>query len=88
VRVSDSRGIPRPVERVLVSKEDAARMLAMSIDHFERHVQPDLRLVRSGRLVRVPVDELHRWADRSAAHTLQGGVTRVSATRRSAETRS
>ncbi len=49
-------------------------MLAMSVDHFERHVQPDLRLVRSGRLVRVPVRELHRWADEKAARTLESAA--------------
>ncbi len=57
-------GTPRPVEPVLVAKEDAARLLAMSVDHFERLVQPDLRLVR------VPVRELHRWAEGNAARTL------------------
>ncbi len=72
--VSQGLGILPPHERVLVSKGDAARMLAMSVDHFERHVQPDLRLVRSGRLVRVPVRELHRWADEKAARTLESAA--------------
>lgn len=34
----------------------------MSVDHFERYVQPDLRTVIAGRLVLVPVSELERWA--------------------------
>ena len=61
----------RPVEPVLVTRQEAARLLAMSLDHFERYVQPDLRLVRPGRLVLVPVAELHRWADEQAARTLE-----------------
>jgi hypothetical protein len=38
----------------------------MSLDSFERHVQPDLRLIRRGRLRLVPVDELRRWATEQA----------------------
>jgi hypothetical protein len=38
----------------------------MSVDHFERHVQPNLKLVRSGRLRLVPVSELQRWLDATA----------------------
>ncbi len=63
-----------PVEPVLVTREEAARLLAMSLDHFERHVQPDLRLVRPGRKVLVPVRELHEWADRNAAQTLENAA--------------
>ena len=61
----------RAVDPVLVTREDAARALAMSLDHFERHVQPELRLVRTGRKVLVPVRELHRWAEENAARTLE-----------------
>ena len=61
----------RTVDPVLVTREDAARALAMSLDHFERYVQPELRLVRTGRKVLVPVRELHAWADRHAARTLE-----------------
>jgi hypothetical protein len=60
-------------ERVALTRREAADSLGMSVDHFERHVLPDLRVIRSGRLVLVPVAELRRWADRAAALTL-GGV--------------
>jgi integrase len=38
----------------------------MSLDSFERHVQPELRLIRRGKLRLVPVAELERWANESA----------------------
>jgi hypothetical protein len=48
---------------ILVTREYAAAMLAMSVKHFSRHVQPEIRLVRSGALRLVPVAELERWAE-------------------------
>ncbi len=34
----------------------------MSVDHFERHVQPFIYVVQSGQLVLVMPAELARWA--------------------------
>ena len=59
-----------PVPRVALSREEAAASLGISIDSFERHVQPDLRLIRRGRLRLVPVAELERWAAEQAEPTL------------------
>jgi excisionase family DNA binding protein len=64
----------RPVEPVLVTREEAARLLAMSVDHLERHVLGEMRVVRSGRLVLVPVAELHRFAERNAVRTLESAA--------------
>jgi hypothetical protein len=47
----------------------------VSRDFFDEHVLPELRVIRRGRLVLVPVAELERWVSRSAAVTL--GVDRV-----------
>ncbi len=33
----------------------------MSINHFERKVQPELKVVLSGQLILIPVAELERW---------------------------
>lgn len=52
--------------RVALSRQEAAVSLAMSIDSFERHVQPELRLIRRGKLRLVPVAELERWPNESA----------------------
>ncbi len=51
------------VPRIALTREEAAAALGMSLDSFERHVQPDLRLIRRGRLRLVAVRELERWAD-------------------------
>ena len=40
--------------------------LGMSLDSFERHVQPELRLIRRGKLRLVPLAELERWANDNA----------------------
>ena len=55
---------------IAVTREVAARMLGMSVDSFERFVQPEVRLIRKGRLRLVPVDELRKWAEASAERTL------------------
>ncbi len=55
---------------VAVGRDDAARALGMSVDSFERFVQPDVRLIRRGRLRLVPVTELQRWAEENAERVL------------------
>jgi excisionase family DNA binding protein len=47
--------------------EEAAAMLSMSRDSFDRYVRDELRLLRVGRKVLVPVSELERWVERNAA---------------------
>ncbi len=65
-------GTPRsPVPRIALTREEAARALGMSLDSFERHVQPEIRLVRRGKLRLVPVREIERWADQSATATIE-----------------
>jgi hypothetical protein len=47
--------------KLAVTKSEAASMLSMSVDSFERYVQSDLKAIRRGRLVLFEVDELRRW---------------------------
>jgi hypothetical protein len=42
----------------------------MSLDSFERHVQPSLRMCRLGRMRLVSIRELERWVEEHAEHTL------------------
>jgi len=73
-RIDGSPGVDVVVQntpRVTLSREEAASALGMSLDSFERHVQPDLRMVRRGRLRLVPVSELQRWAEQAAEKTIQ-----------------
>jgi hypothetical protein len=56
--------------RLAYTRAEAARALGMSINSFERHVQPELRLVRRGKLRVVPIAELQRWLEDNAEWTL------------------
>jgi hypothetical protein len=60
-----------PVPRVALTREEAAAAIGMSLDSFERHVQPDLRLIRRGKMVFVSVAELARWADDAGEATIR-----------------
>jgi hypothetical protein len=59
-----------PIPRLALSREEAAASIGMSLDSFERHVQPTLRLVRLGRMRLVAISELERWLDQNAQRTL------------------
>ncbi len=48
-------------------------MLGMSIDTFERRVQPVVKLVPCGQLVLVPVRELERWCDERTQYFVGDG---------------
>ena len=56
--------------KLAVSVTEAADLLGTSADHFRRHVLPELRIVRSGRLRLVPISELEAWIERHAARAL------------------
>jgi hypothetical protein len=51
----------RPAAPLLLKREDAARAMAMSLDSFERHVEPHLKRVHVGRMRLIPVAELKRF---------------------------
>jgi excisionase family DNA binding protein len=59
-------GKPGAVPRVTLSVDEAAAALAVSRDHFERHVLSQLRVVYSGRRRLIPLRELERWVEREA----------------------
>jgi excisionase family DNA binding protein len=65
--VSERLAIPR----VTLSPIEAAASLGVSRDFFDAHVKPELRLIRRGRLVLIPVRELERWTEASAARVLE-----------------
>lgn len=58
-------------DRLLVSPDQAAERLSVSRDTFDRYVRPELRVVRIGRKVLIPADELARWVHENAARTLE-----------------
>jgi excisionase family DNA binding protein len=57
-----------PLPRLSVSPGEAAEMLGISRDFFDEHIKPELRVVRRGsKLILIPVAELERWLEKSAA---------------------
>jgi excisionase family DNA binding protein len=74
VTISAKARRPEP-QRLALTLEEAAATIGVSRDSFDRHIKSELRLVRRGRLVLVPVTELERWLERSAALTLESDVT-------------
>jgi hypothetical protein len=42
------------LQPLAVRREDAAKMLGVSLRHFERHIQPNVRTVAIGRTGRDP----------------------------------
>ncbi len=60
----------RAVSRLTLTPQEAADALGVSRDFFDEHVKPELRVIRRGRLVLVPVRELERWVDENAAQVL------------------
>jgi excisionase family DNA binding protein len=62
--------VESPQLRVALSPVEAAGALGVSRDFFDEHVLPELRVVRRGRKVLVPVAQIERWLEESAALTL------------------
>jgi excisionase family DNA binding protein len=58
------------VARLAITKAEAADALGVSVDFLEDHVMRELRVVRRGRRLLIPVDELARWLERNSQRTL------------------
>lgn len=57
------RPVPKPI---LLSKKEAAMALGMSVSHFQRHVQSEIKCVYSGQLSLYQWRDLERWSDEEA----------------------
>lgn len=57
------------VPRLALTKHEAAHALGVSIDFFDEHIAPELRMVRRGRRRLIPVRELERWLQENADRT-------------------
>jgi len=58
------------LSRLALSPSEAAEAIGVSRDFFDEHVRPELRVVRRGRRLLVPVRELERWLERSASRVV------------------
>jgi hypothetical protein len=67
----------RPIQavpRYALTRKEAAASLGMSVDHFERRVQPDIKVIPCGQLVLVPLTELERWVRDHARRLVSQGA--------------
>ena len=62
------------IPRMLLTRNEAAAALGMSLSHFQRHVQPHVRCVYSGQLRLFRQRDLERWADREACERGQAAA--------------
>jgi excisionase family DNA binding protein len=54
------------VQRYSLTRKEAAAALGVSVDTFERRIQPFLRVVVCGQLILIPPAELERWVKDNA----------------------
>jgi excisionase family DNA binding protein len=59
------------VPRLALRPEEAAEAIGVGRSFFFELILPELRVVRRGRLRLVPVRELERWLDESAAKVFE-----------------
>lgn len=55
--------------RLALSPAEAAAALGVGLTYFTESIAPELRVVRRGRRVIVPVAELVRWLEREGEST-------------------
>lgn len=60
------------VPRLSFNQQEAAEALGISVNHFERHVKPDLPVVYSGSLRLYPRAALERWLAENTSHRRRG----------------
>jgi excisionase family DNA binding protein len=65
------RALVLPTPRLALKPEEAAAAIGVSRDFFDDHIRDELRVVRRGSKVLVPVAELERWLEANAALTLE-----------------
>jgi hypothetical protein len=68
--MTSEKRIRRTVPRLAFNQQEAAEALGISVDHFARHVKPDLPVVYSGSLRLYPRPALEQWLKE---HTIQRG---------------
>jgi hypothetical protein len=57
--------------RLALRLGQAAAAIGVSHDHFRKHIAPELRIVREGRVQLVLVSELQRWLDSHASYVIE-----------------
>ncbi len=60
------RKLGGPPARLALRREEAASAIGVSLDFYERHIEPELPLIRRGTLKLVAVAALTRWLDENS----------------------
>ena len=60
------------IPRIALRVGEAAASLGISDDHFRRHVAPQLKWVRTGRVKLVACSELEEWLRKSSQRMVDG----------------
>jgi hypothetical protein len=68
VTTRQQRRPAQPVPRYALTRQEAAASLGMSVDTFERRVQPFIMVVPCGQLILVPPAEIERWIKANARY--------------------
>ena len=67
-RTHTRKDAKRALPRLSVKPDEAAEMLGVSRDYLDEHIKPELRIIRRGsKTILIPVAELQRWLEKSAA---------------------
>jgi hypothetical protein len=59
-----------PIPRYALTPAEAAASIGVGPDFFDANVRPHLRLIREGRKVLVPTDEIQRWVAENTARSV------------------
>ena len=62
------------IPRIALRVGEAAASLGISDDHFRRHVAPQLKWVRTGRVKLVACSELEEWLRKSSQRIVDGNA--------------
>ncbi len=63
---------PELPPRVALTIEESAAAVGLSLSHFRRYVLPEIKTIRTGATVVVPVNELWAWSERAAVRAIDG----------------
>ena len=69
-----ARKLTRPIPALALTPAEAAAAIGVGPDFFDADIRPELRLIRRGRKVLVPVSELERWVAENAERPLVEAV--------------
>ena len=57
--------------RLALTRREAAEALGISVDSFERYVQPAVKVVRWGQPAALPISDLERWLEENSSSVLE-----------------